>query len=275
MDQKKTLWIIAAVGVFLLVVVGAAMIIYSPSQTGESSMASLQSPNNTWTKPVETKPVVPENTVVGSGETAGTGTVPESLPGINTDVQNQGSVLPTTAVDSVNVITGTTNVYDLGTTTTTIDLNALKESAAVKPVNQAGVAATTKPVTTEKKDAAAVKTPPAKESVKETAPAKAVVAETEKTAVAPKAPADQYWVQVASVTSKVNAENAKQILLDNKIQCEIFTHQDDSGVLYYRLRVGPYTTKTEAEYWQGLISSINEFSGNQSYITNSSAKKVN
>ena len=170
---------------------------------------------------------------------------------------------------------GTTNVYDLGTPTTTIDLNAPKEPAAVKPVNQAGVAATTKPVTTEKKEVATVKTPPAKEPVKETAPAKAVATETEKKTVAPKAPADQYWVQVASVTSKANAENAKQVLLDNKIECEIFTHQDDSGVLYYRLRVGPYTTKTEAEYWQGLISSINDFADNQSYITNSAAKKVN
>lgn len=269
MDQKKTLWIIAAVGVFLLVVVGAAMIIYSPSQTGESSMASLQSPNNTWTKPVETQPIVPPQDKTAPVE----GTVQNT--GVEEPAQNQGSVLPTTAVDSVNVITGTTNVYDLGTPTTTIDLNALKEPVAVKPVNQAGVAATTKPVTTEKKEAATVKTPPAKEPVKETAPAKAVAAETEKKTVAPKAPADQYWVQVASVTSKANAENAKQVLLDNKIECEIFTHQDDSGVLYYRLRVGPYTTKTEAEYWQGLISSINDFADTQSYITNSAAKKVN
>ena len=116
MDQKKTLWIIAAVGVFLLVVVGAAMIIYSPSQTGESSMASLQSPNNTWTKPVETQPILPPQDKTAPVE----GTVQNT--GVEEPAQNQGSVLPTTAVDSVNVITGTTNVYDLGTPTTTIDL---------------------------------------------------------------------------------------------------------------------------------------------------------
>ena len=33
MEQKRTLWIIAAVGVFLLVVLGAALILYSPKAT--------------------------------------------------------------------------------------------------------------------------------------------------------------------------------------------------------------------------------------------------
>ena len=81
---------------------------------------------------------------------------------------------------------------------------------------------------------------------------------------------DQYWVQVASVTNKHNAENARAALAANKIESEIFTHKADDGKLYYRLRVGPYTTKTEAEYWKGRIALIDEFADTESFITNTS-----
>ena len=84
---------------------------------------------------------------------------------------------------------------------------------------------------------------------------------------------DQYWVQVASVTNKHNAENARAALAANKIESEIFTHKADDGKLYYRLRVGPYTTKTEAEYWKGRIALIDEFADTESFITNTAAKK--
>jgi hypothetical protein len=42
MEQKKTLWIIAAVSVFLLVVMGAAMILYNPSAGASRKVASIK-----------------------------------------------------------------------------------------------------------------------------------------------------------------------------------------------------------------------------------------
>ena len=56
MEQKKILWIIASVGVFLLVVMGAALIINRPAQAVEPALASLQSPNDTWIMPPATEP---------------------------------------------------------------------------------------------------------------------------------------------------------------------------------------------------------------------------
>ena len=35
------------------------------------------------------------------------------------------------------------------------------------------------------------------------------------------------------------------------------------GTTYYRVRVGPYTSKNEADYWLSLIKSINGFEDSQ------------
>ena len=43
------------------------------------------------------------------------------------------------------------------------------------------------------------------------------------------------------------------------------------GKLYYRVRVGPYTTKTEAAYWKKQVDSLEQFADAGTYIVNSSA----
>ena len=69
------------------------------------------------------------------------------------------------------------------------------------------------------------------------------------------------------------AEEARNALSAEKIASEIFTYTDSNGTLFYRVRVGPYTTKSEAEYWQSRIALIDKFSSSKTYITDSSAKK--
>ena len=283
MEQKKILWIIASVGVFLLVVMGAALIINRPAQAVEPALASLQSPNDTWIMPPATEPASQASATeeTGSFQTQG-----QLVDGADAAVPGEPAGSEGTMVDTMTVYSGTTNVY--GTAgTTTIDLNSLKEAvqqAAITATNQAGASAvasgsssaaaqapaaeTTKPVSSPTKSAAS-------------SPAKPVVSSPAKSAsTANAAPAkstnklvDQFWVQVASVTNKNNAEAARAALAANKIESEIFTHNADDGKLYYRLRVGPYTTRTEAEYWKGRIALIDEFADTQSYITNSTAKK--
>ena len=44
--------------------------------------------------------------------------------------------------------------------------------------------------------------------------------------------------------------------------------------LFYRVRVGPYTTKSEAEYWRTRINKIDEFAKAESYVT-STTKTAN
>lgn len=271
MEQKKILWIIASVGVFLLVVMGAALIINRPAQAVEPALASLQSPNDTWImSPVASVPVqagAAEKTTDFQTQGQLTGGTAQTLPADGVQAQEgaaaQGQLAAEPSVDTVTVYSGTTNVYG-SSGTTTIDLNSLKEAvqqASVTATNQAGAAAV---ASAAKPEAAAQ---PSKPVATKSAPAKAQAAKSNNKLV------DQYWVQVASVTNKNNAENARAALAANKIDSEIFTHKADDGKLYYRLRVGPYTTKTEAEYWKGRIVLIEEFADTASYITNSTAKK--
>ena len=278
MEQKKILWIIASVGVFLLVVMGAALIINRPAQAVEPALASLQSPNDTWIMPPATEPASQASATeeTGSFQTQGQLVGDAAVPG-----EPAGS--EGTKVDTMTVYSGTTNVYGAAGTTT-IDLNSLKEAvqqATVTATNQAGATAVasgnastaaqapaaeaTKPVASTPKPAASTSKVAAASTTKATA--KAESAKSTNKLV------DQFWVQVASVTNKNNAEAARAALAANKIESEIFTHNADDGKLYYRLRVGPYTTRTEAEYWKGRIALIDEFADTQSYITNSTAKK--
>ena len=254
MEQKKILWIIASVGVFLLVVMGAALIINRPAQGVEPSLASLQSNNDTWVMPPINEPPVH---AADAFQTEG-----EFVDGVVTDNAVQDST-----VGSMTTHSGNTNVSGM-TETTTIDLNSIKEGAqqsSVTATNQAGAAAVASRSTISAKAPASEATKPIAGTSKS--------ATTKSAANSSNKSQDQYWVQVASVTNKNNAENARAALAANKIESEIFTHKADDGRLYYRLRVGPYTTKTEAEYWKGRIALIDEFSSIDSFITNTAVKK--
>ena len=98
---------------------------------------------------------------------------------------------------------------------------------------------------------------PKKQTVQKTA---------EKLAAAKQAEQTQYWVQVTSLTSRKSADTAREVLDENKITADVFTYTDAKGQLFYRVRVGPYTTKSEAEYWQAKIARIDTFKNTSSYV---------
>jgi Sporulation related domain. len=129
---------------------------------------------------------------------------------------------------------------------------------------------------------ARVKTP-AKASAKKTEPAvkaaapgkSAAVKPAEKQAAQPVVPktvkkqpaVTQFWVQAAAFTSKKTADDARATLDSNKIPADVFTYKDNRGRMFYRVRIGPYMTKSEAEYWRTRIAMIPEFAKNESYVT--------
>ncbi|HOE09403.1 MAG TPA: hypothetical protein PLV89_11110, partial [Treponemataceae bacterium] len=59
MEQNRVLWIVGAVGAFLLVVVGAALLLYSPSRNPDASMTSIQNLDSTWVsqQPLKLEPL--------------------------------------------------------------------------------------------------------------------------------------------------------------------------------------------------------------------------
>ena len=312
MEQKRTLWIIAAVGVFLLVVIGAALILYSPQAqtTTKPAIASIDSPEQPFADgwmvppssgtatnklpagiPAESQSDIKDpNAAVPSatGNPIASTNTPQS-----SDQSNSGNV-PVHTADTMTVITGTTNVYGVNTntaagalqpdgTTTTIDLNTLK--SVPTPATESRVN-TTEPDTgnskTTSKTAQAVKVtnssaePAKQKQATETVslPAKKIAEKSVQKKSSTSTvhnPVPSYWVQAASFSIKHSADAARAVLDDNRIPSEVFTYKDAKGKIYYRVRVGPYTTKSEAEYWQNRIVQIKEFSETSSYITNSTA----
>ncbi|WP_407425094.1 SPOR domain-containing protein [Treponema sp.] len=313
MEQKRTLWIISAAGIFLLVVFGAALILYSkPMQPVSTQIAnsSAYNPSIGWTNTEPQKQLsAAENNTAFTTETAATTMETQVAESDNTlklspfakseNTQEQNSQIHS---DKVTVISDNATVYS--NTTTTIDLNALKSSS------NSGIVAknelTANQINTNRAPEnlppppvrevysqpqenyytpAPVAKAPASKPAASAAPKKAVSTSAKSSAVA-KAPAqtkastaakvassakkapDSFWVQAAAYTSKRNADEARSTLESNKITSEVFTYTDSNGKTFYRVRVGPYVTKSEAEYWQTRISMIDKFAESKSVIVN-------
>ena len=59
MEQRRILWIVAAVGLFLLVVVGFALILYSPNKNQDPIITQNQSTNDIWASTQNAIPIDP------------------------------------------------------------------------------------------------------------------------------------------------------------------------------------------------------------------------
>ena len=66
---------------------------------------------------------------------------------------------------------------------------------------------------------------------------------------------DEYWIQAASFTSRGRADDLKQGLADRGIAA-LISVKDISGKSWYRVRVGPYSAKAEAEGWMGRLKDL-------------------
>ncbi len=303
MEQRRILWIVAAVGLFLLVVVGFALILYSPTKNQDPIITQNQSTNDIWASTQNAIPIDPnyqvtnlqgtplENVVNSnisstdnSQQFSPVATIPSQqvVGQVNNTVTQGNNVLPSDSmnlvgqqkVQDVTVISENTKVITNGNTT--IDLTGLTVNSASQPVvtqntttnsQTANVVASTSTKASSSTSAKA-STKAATTSKASTTKTTAKASSSAKTVSAPK-----YWIQAGSYSSKKNAEEARNALSAEKIASEIFTYTDANGTLFYRVRIGPYTTKSEAEYWQSRVALIEKFSGAKTYITDSSAKK--
>lgn len=302
MEQKRTLWIMAAVGVFLLVVLGAALILYSPTARSSQTIATVSPSNkqtsNGWVSlaPAENETTipqtkmpatevlseqtneVPQQNVVNSEEKITrvaeltvyadkttiisnnpnemnnvVAAVPSSVPEQETAEQTHHTVINNTTTIDINPVISEKPVVTPKNELTKNTIETTSRKVAEKPVvRQIAKKEVSKPVSKQKK-------------VTSTKATTSTTAKVTKTPAKPKVV--QYWVQVTSLKSKKSAENAREVLDENKITADIFTYKDKKDQLFYRVRVGPYTTKSEAEYWQSKIAKIDTFASSSSYIT--------
>ena len=302
MEEKRILWISAAVGIFLLIVIGAAWILYAPHKNADSASVLTQEQNeNTWiltpqasgsalaeapkeevpARPAGTAPAVLPSDAAASNEISDQANTLQSKD--LTIISNNTTVFAKDGVTTIDLTAsgrapeqqaieapaGTEQARDVKTVVPAQSGNELRaaetaQNQSVKPATagtQSAQSTQTQKSAPSAQKAAAAK--PANSAAKNTGKPKAAAA---KTASVP----DRFWVQAASFTDKENAENARSILANEKIPAEVFTYRDKNGKTFYRLRVGPYTTESEAQYWNSRIKLIEHFSSTQSYVTNSS-----
>jgi cell division protein FtsN len=304
MEQKRTLWIMAAVGVFLLVVLGAALILYSPTARSSQTIATVSPSNkqtsNGWVSlaPAENETTIPQTKMPATEVLSEQNNEVPQQNVINSEEKITRVAELTVYADKATIISNNPNEmnnvvaavpssvpeqktaeqthHTVINNTTTIDINpVISEKPVVTPKNELtknAIETTSKKVAEKpvvkqvaKKEVSKPVSKPKKVTSTKATTSTTTTAKVTKTPAKPKVV--QYWVQVTSLKSKKSAENAREVLDENKITADIFTYKDKKDQLFYRVRVGPYTTKSEAEYWQSKIAKIDTFASSSSYIT--------
>jgi len=71
-----------------------------------------------------------------------------------------------------------------------------------------------------------------------------------------------FWVQTGAFSTMASAENVKETLATKGIT-SIIENGIINGRSLFRVRVGPYTSRNEANYWLALIQSMDGFEDSQ------------
>ena len=71
-----------------------------------------------------------------------------------------------------------------------------------------------------------------------------------------------FWIQAGAFSSHVRAEAVRESLRSKGI-ASIIENRNIDGRVYYRVRIGPYLSESEANYWLALVRSIDGFALSQ------------
>ncbi|MFW5711335.1 MAG: SPOR domain-containing protein [Spirochaetota bacterium] len=239
MEQKKLLWILFSATLFLLVVVGAGIIWLYP-------------------QPEEQPAVATEET-----ESREAGADFDPIEWVRSDQKTPGLERRPEAEEDENFVVvygenGESEADEPTISTEDID-GPTDESAGAErsaAADESGAAAEAQEVSAEKPRSTAAqrqKEPePAQAPAEQPKPQTRTVRTTE------------YWIQAGSFTSRSRADKIKRELDQLGFTGRIMS-QDVDGTLYYRVRIGPYRAKDEAQKFLSWVKEKEQFSG--SYIS--------
>ena len=257
MEKKKLLLVAISVGIFLVIAIGAA-IVFAPrspavpsgavtDRGSETSITVLPPPSY---QPPLSGPDTPTNGATESSQLTPVDAVdlvrkPGDVPGLKAPPEG-------TIRQGADYYVNGTTPSGSGKSPETLISVPKPSSAAVPDTPPAGKAA---PAPAAPKPVAAA--PAAPKPAAQKAPAKPAV----KTNVY-----DDYWVQTGAFSTVVKAEGVKETLASKGIS-SIIENRDVEGKTLFRVRVGPYTSQNEADYWLSLVKSIDGFQDSQVRLT--------
>jgi DedD protein len=245
MEKKKLLLVAISVGVFLVIVVGASLLIFA----GNDPVAKGQ----------DLPPVI------------SSGVDPWTLRNIGQNMPLENTAEPRTPVrqDGGSPLSAKPE--------NELQLFASEGDAPVKPAERAPVtitvpapraAAVPDTPRPQRSDSPAQARPAARSEAPRTVqprPAPAPIAAA-KPQAAPRSETrpvnNDYWIQTGAFSTQIRAEGAKESLADKGIT-SVIDNSNVNGRTWYRVRVGPYVSENEANYWLALVKSIDGFSNSQ------------
>jgi DedD protein len=239
MEKKKLLLVAVSVGVVMLIILIIPLLIISPRKDFGSSFqeqsAVIEPPNLThgWESVTEREPNIID-------------TEPEEIVEIPEVPAN------TSRSPAISNVTTITIPAPHSVAVPDVQVSQVRQTAKAKPVQAAEAPKETKQQTP-KPAVAAVKTSASKPAEKP----KAVKTFDN----------SSYWIQTGAFSTIKYAEGAKDYLAERGIT-SIIEDPAINGKTWYRVRVGPYTTRDEANYWLALVKSIDGFSASQVWETN-------
>jgi DedD protein len=254
MEKNKLLLVAGSVGIFLIVALGAALVINSIEKTDPSVVAR--------------QPYAPGMS----------GTLVPNISNIETPVEiSQAANIPETDTQTETAHQPSASVVDKPGSVDTISLLNKPEINILQPAPEAKIPDSINHVYG---DAGTKGSPnvrietytPAGAAARSSEPIKLPAAPVSKPPAASvpstqvtKAPVktyDDFWVQTGSFSTKVRADNVKESLGAKGIGSVIEVRNVNEQT-WYRVRVGPYTSQNEAQYWLSLIQAIDGFEESQ------------
>jgi DedD protein len=294
MEKKKILLVAVSVGIFLVIAIGAAILIFSP-RSGAPSNAVVMGRSNpgayTPPSPAENIPVYPR--IADPLTDAQTPAMPDSAYQSPPSSNTPGAPAAGTAIQENNFyISGETQrqpyyserteTRDAGRTATpriVISVPRPEDAKApLLPENKQAASRSggeSRPAASPAKPAASPAKPavsPAKPAASSVKPAAAKQPAPAKPAVPSRNTYDAYWVQAGSFSTKIHADGVKETLASKGIT-SIIENRDLDGKTFYRVRIGPYTSQNEADYWLALIQTLDGFESSQ--VWKSQAQRLN
>jgi DedD protein len=306
MEKRKLLLVAVSVGVFLVIVLSAAILIFTPGGGASALAARTALPAPAVSSPPAGGPASADvvDMIRSPGEIQGL-MVPPDAPALSAAPENPAS---STASGRGAAVVQENNVYVNGGTspaadTTSVVINVPRPAAPAIPVARdrvtspaapsAGASRQTTPAVTAAPVtgapvASAVTTPVAAPSSSSTtaSPASAAAPRNTgtstgssstapaRTSAAPAAARTasgaetasrsirDYWIQTGAFSALVRAENAKESLAAKGLN-SIIDNREVDGRIWYRVRIGPYTSESEAGYWLALVRAIDGFGDSQ------------
>ena len=280
MEQHKTLLIIVSIAVVLAAIIGGGIWLFYPRTPGD---AMAQSENRLPSGGLEWEP---SDFLLSDGDRPGLDSEEDPEPdefqvtyGVVYDAQPQTGP----AGDSNEPPPGTGSRTPFVTQADTATPSAASSDAAAtaSPSSRASSGVqTTQPASTTASPAQTTASPRTTESATTTSPASSTTRSSASAAGTSSSGSDSattadraYWVQVISSPNRDTVEQAQRTLREHQLGSRILTKEIE-GTTYFRVRLGPFAVRSEAEKFLDWVTEINGFAGSMIFVDYSTTVKA-